>query len=222
MPNKPKMWPTSETRILMPGATEDQKAALTTTRGKQAAQITDPDEKKAYIKDSAGVDKDYDATAQATSVKGNELQKRAVMGSMKKGGMVPKTGPYKLHKGEKVIPKDKVKEMANKMEKATEGLGGSPDKKMRVKKTVHMTIEPTDNKGFIVKHEEHHDGVPSGKRKHHVFSKTSDMYKHVMKTYPAPAAEATPDQAAPAPDASAAPSTAPAAVPSTAAAPPTV
>ena len=31
-----------------------------------------------------------------------------VMGSFKKGGIVPKTGAYKLHEGEQVIPKDKV------------------------------------------------------------------------------------------------------------------
>ena len=60
--------------------TEFDRAALTTARGKQAAQITNPEEKKAYIADSANVDKDYEGTAQATSAKGNELQRRAIMG----------------------------------------------------------------------------------------------------------------------------------------------
>lgn len=35
--------------------------------------------------------------------------KRRVMGSFKKGGKVKKTGLYKLHKGEKVIPAKKKK-----------------------------------------------------------------------------------------------------------------
>ncbi len=61
--------------------TEEQRAAITTERGHQAAQISDPTEKRAYIAGSSGVDKDYDATAQATSAKGNELQRRSILGS---------------------------------------------------------------------------------------------------------------------------------------------
>lgn len=61
--------------------TEEQRAALTTERGRQAAQITDPAEKKAYISGSANVDKDYQGTAEATAVKGNELQRRSILGS---------------------------------------------------------------------------------------------------------------------------------------------
>jgi hypothetical protein len=39
------------------------------------------------------------------------LQQRmgGLLGSMKKGGKVAKTGPYKLHKGEKVVPAHKAK-----------------------------------------------------------------------------------------------------------------
>jgi hypothetical protein len=35
---------------------------------------------------------------------------KSVMGSFKKGGTVPKTGPYKLHKGEEVLPKGRASE----------------------------------------------------------------------------------------------------------------
>lgn len=209
---EPKMWPSSETRLIMPQATEEQKAAVTATRGRQAAKIKDSDERKDYIAGSANVDKDYQGTAEQTALKGKMQQTQEIMGSMKKGGTVPKTGPYKLHKGEKVIPADKVKTMASKMADATKGLG-APDKAPRAKKAIHMHIEPTDNKGFIVHHHEQENGLPTGKVKHHVFTKAGDMHKHVAKTFPMPAAEA----AAPAPDAAA--TAAPAVAPPVAAAP---
>ncbi len=44
----------------------------------------------------------------------NARLKRELLGSFKKGGHVKKTGVYKLHKGEEVIPAKK-KEMAGKM-----------------------------------------------------------------------------------------------------------
>lgn len=61
--------------------TEEQRAAITTERGKQAAQMTDQADKKAYIAGSANVDKDYEGTAEATAAKGNELQRKAILGS---------------------------------------------------------------------------------------------------------------------------------------------
>lgn len=84
-------------------ATEQQKASLTQTRGAQAAQIKDPTEKKAYIAGSANVDKDYDSTANATVVKSNELQRRAILGSMHTGGPVMADGAYNLKAGEHVL-----------------------------------------------------------------------------------------------------------------------
>ena len=143
-------------------------------------------------KPGGSIKPESNATPKMNLVDPNRLVK------MHKGGMVPKTGPYQLKKGEKVIPANKVKTMASKMDAATKGLG-APDKPARVKKTTHMHIEPTDNKGFIVKHVEHENGMPNGKTKHHVFTKAKDMHAHVAKTYPMPAAEAAPE--APAPDA---------------------
>ena len=37
-----------------------------------------------------------------------------VLGEMKKGGMINKTGVYKLHKGEMVVPASKVKKVMKK------------------------------------------------------------------------------------------------------------
>jgi hypothetical protein len=61
--------------------TEQERADLTAERGRQAAQITDPIEKKAYIAGSAGVDTDFEGTQRATSAKGNELQRKSILGS---------------------------------------------------------------------------------------------------------------------------------------------
>ena len=188
-------------------ATEQEKAALTTERGRQAAKMTDPVERKNYIADSADVDKDYDKTAQATALKGNQLQRREIMGSMKKGGRIPKTGLYKMHKDEKVIPADKAKAMKKKeMDKATDGLASAPKAK-RSKKEIHMTIKPTSNKGFIVEHTEHSDGMPS-KSKSHAFAHAAEMHKHVAKIYPAKAMPA--QEPAPEPMEAAAPAASPA------------
>lgn len=91
------------------------------------------------------------------------------------------------------MAKEKAK---SAMDMATDALA-KPEKAKRSKKSIHMMIEPTDNKGFIVKHEEHADGMPTGKRKHHVFSDASALHKHVVKTYPAKqAAEPEPEPAA--------------------------
>jgi hypothetical protein len=46
----------------------------------------------------------------------NARMKRELLGSFKKGGHVKKTGIYKLHKGEEVVPAKK-KEMAEKMKR---------------------------------------------------------------------------------------------------------
>lgn len=83
-------------------ADEYQRAAMTAERGRQASQIKDSSERKKYISESSLVDTNPAKAAESTSAKGNELQRGKVMGSMKKGGRVKRTGTYKLHKGEKV------------------------------------------------------------------------------------------------------------------------
>jgi hypothetical protein len=60
-------------------ATEQEKANLTTTRGRQAASMSDSDERKAYIAGSANVDKDYQSTAEETANVGNSQQKAKIM-----------------------------------------------------------------------------------------------------------------------------------------------
>jgi hypothetical protein len=38
-----------------------------------------------------------------------------LLGSFKKGGRVKKTGKYKLHKGERVVPRSRVKDLAKNL-----------------------------------------------------------------------------------------------------------
>lgn len=54
----------------------------------------------------------------------NARMKRELLGSFKKGGIVKKTGAYKLHKGEEVIPAKK-REMAGKMKSSKHQFQGS-------------------------------------------------------------------------------------------------
>jgi hypothetical protein len=99
--------------------------------------------------------------------------------------------------------------------KLAAGLGKSEDKGPRKKKSVHVHIEPTSNKGFIVKHTPHEDGMPTGQAKTHVFAHAADMHKHLQKTFPAAAAgtESPAEEAAEAAAAPKTPAASPAPVP---------
>ena len=44
-----------------------------------------------------------------------QIEKRKLLGSMKKGGMVKKTGAYMLHAGERVVPAKDVKKVEKAM-----------------------------------------------------------------------------------------------------------
>ena len=75
------------------------------------------------------------------------------LGSFEKGtAHVPKTGVYKLHEGEAVIPKDK--NMDKLKDKMIDSLGG--DSKKPKKEIKEMHIRKTANGKHIVKHVHHH------------------------------------------------------------------
>jgi hypothetical protein len=78
---------------------------------------------------------------------------RRPLGSFKKGtSHVPKTGLYKLHEGEAVIPKEK--NMDSMKDKMTEALGGEAKKpKKEIKEMVHRK---TTNGKHIIVHKHHH------------------------------------------------------------------
>ena len=93
-------------------ADEQAKANLTLERGRQAAKMSGS-EARDYIKGSAKVDKDYQSTAEETAGVSKKQQSQAILGSFKKGGSVPATGNYKLHKGETVVATDPTHAMEN-------------------------------------------------------------------------------------------------------------
>ena len=67
------------------------------------------------------------------------------LGSFKKGGKVPKTGVYKLHEGEQVVPVGKVA--------GALGSGSKPKKKGSGKAPHKMTIRKMDDNSFHVMHD---------------------------------------------------------------------
>jgi hypothetical protein len=62
-------------------ASEEARAALTSERGRQASQIKDSAERKAYVAGSANVDKDFQGTAEETAGEGKKLQTQQILGS---------------------------------------------------------------------------------------------------------------------------------------------
>jgi len=60
-------------------ATEQDRANLTLERGRQAAKIADPAERKSYIAGSGNVDKNYEGTAEETARMGKRQQTESIM-----------------------------------------------------------------------------------------------------------------------------------------------
>jgi len=60
--------------------------------------------------DAAGTQAARPNTAFQQAVSNRQMRDQ-LLGSLKKGGIVKKTGPYKLHKGERVIPAKRAKAM---------------------------------------------------------------------------------------------------------------
>lgn len=96
---------------------EQDKANLSEKRGKLAAGITDPSQRKAFLSAQGeadrkgGRDQDYAPVVQDTTAEGNRQALSAALGSFKHGGTVHKTGLYKLHEGEHVEPKHWIQKM---------------------------------------------------------------------------------------------------------------
>jgi hypothetical protein len=92
--------------------TEQDRANLSIRRGKIAADIKDPSARDKYIAAQGKAEASGDITGQAkleNDTHNDETTK--AIGSFKKGGVVKKTGLYKMHAGEVVIAKNKVSGM---------------------------------------------------------------------------------------------------------------
>jgi len=96
---------------------EMHRADISAVRGKLAAKIKDPERRRAYIAKQGEGEKESllaigrvggkDDDIEANTL--DDLKKYRKMGSFKKGGMVKKTGTYKLHKGERVLTTKQTK-----------------------------------------------------------------------------------------------------------------
>jgi hypothetical protein len=93
----------------------------------------------------------------------------SLKGSFKKGGRVPETGNYKLHKDEEVIPADKAK----KMRKASEAEGALTKHGKAKHGMKHTHIEHHPNGSHTVRHTPHADA--DGKMPDEVSYAAKDM-----------------------------------------------
>lgn len=88
----------------MPG--EEARAETSKFRGQVASGIRDSDERRKFI--SRQGDEEARGKSDTESLKQDAYRQRnvnAVQGSFKRGGRVKKTGVYRLHKGERVVPR---------------------------------------------------------------------------------------------------------------------
>jgi hypothetical protein len=87
-------------------ATEKERAMMSKTRGQVAAGMRPGEEKREFIarqgREEARGREDMQSLEQEAYRQRNV---NAVEGSMRKGGKVRKTGLYRLHRGERVVPK---------------------------------------------------------------------------------------------------------------------
>jgi hypothetical protein len=89
--------------------TEQEKADVSRSRGVTAAHIPDAAEKREYIAAQGKAEsKGMDKTAELKQGDFDKRNQLVVEGNMKKGGIVPKTGLYKMHKNEVVLPSHDV------------------------------------------------------------------------------------------------------------------
>jgi hypothetical protein len=102
----------------LPGAANRLSAKLkedrmrANRRGDKVPEPTGPSIKQ--------LDKYVTDTASGQLARRKEATNKAIEGKMpeyKKGGMVKKTGPAKLHKGERVLTKSQTKQMSKRMSK---------------------------------------------------------------------------------------------------------
>jgi hypothetical protein len=165
---------------------EQAAAAMSRQRGQMAAKITDPDERQNFIAQQGRLEGFYNPhnpsmregySSGVAKALGSPKSAGNPLGSFKQGGTVPKTGVYKLHKDEKVIPA-KSTGMKDMMSMAGNALAHKKDGK----KKVHLHIKPSDNDGYSIEQTEHMDGTP-GMPTHHVYPDTEGVMEHVGRTY---------------------------------------
>ena len=95
--------------------TEQERANMSKRRGVVAAGMDPGPKQREFVARQGEEERKGKENLQGLGEDAFRQQNlNAVKGSMKKGGMIPSTGVYKLHKGEKVIPKHMVAHGLNK------------------------------------------------------------------------------------------------------------
>ena len=109
-------------------------------------------------------------------------QQKAAMPSYEKGGIVEETGPALVHEGEMVIP-------AEQTSRAEAMMGGGPPKPKSMMASVaempkvdRVSIERTDNGGFIVEHEME-GGKKGGRPKRIVVMDPAQLHSHLDEVF---------------------------------------
>jgi hypothetical protein len=86
--------------------TEQERADMSRTRGEVAAGISDREKRRKFVERQG--EEERTGKENLTSLGEEAYRQRninTVQGSMRKGGKVRKTGLYRLHSGERVVPK---------------------------------------------------------------------------------------------------------------------
>jgi len=142
---------TASTGDKNPGMFSPKKAAPAPAPAKSA-----PSPSREGLKGEA-----FDAGAGIRERLKSQAEGKAAEGSFKKGGTVPKTGVYKLHKDEQVLPASKMDKSV--LDKATAALGTSQKPKHGMRSTSidhhgdgshtvrHMPIEGGQDQSYAVK-----------------------------------------------------------------------
>lgn len=104
----------------------------------------------------AGVDKINPKAAKYGDRPGEKRPE--TMGTFKKGGEVPKTGVYKMHKGEQVMTPEQKNKMRDMLSLAESTLGhdAPPEPQKPPKEGRAMHVRKLDDKSFHIRHEHTH------------------------------------------------------------------
>lgn len=169
---------------------EQESAALSIRRGQAAAQISDPEKKKKFIAAQGNYEatKDQSPLSRVTSLmtpsklesetqavfgnKGKGMEPTQGMPSYKKGGIVKKTGPALLHKGETVIPND--------MGLAEGPMAHGDEKPKKAKKEVKSVhVRKAKKGGFIA---ENHHVSPDHPMEEHALPNMAALQEHMKES----------------------------------------
>lgn len=170
--------------------TEQEKAELSKKRGQAAATITDPDQRVKFVAAQGEAEKKGKANYEGLNKEADDTiatggtNIAAGVKSYKHGtDYVPKTGLALLHKGEKVVPKEKNFMNASDAMAAITGKQSKPEKKIH-----KITTHKTDDGKLIHTHMHHHSNHHPDET--HVSNNIGEAQDHMKAMEPSMSAQA--------------------------------